>query len=52
MRQVGDLILVPFGCSESSFFLLINSIGQVTDLLLLFGDDSVESSGLFLKRGC
>ncbi len=49
MRQVINLILITFRSSEGSFLLLINSISQVADLLLFFGDDPIESSGLFLK---
>jgi hypothetical protein len=52
MGQITDLIFVTFGSSESSFLFLVDSVGQMTDLLLLFRNDAVKPSCLFLECGC
>jgi hypothetical protein len=52
MGQITDLVFITFGSSESSFLLLIDSVGQMADLFLLFRNDTVQPSCLFLECGC
>jgi hypothetical protein len=52
MGQITDLIFVTFGSSEGSFLLLVDSVGQMADLFLLFRNDTVQPSCLFLECGC